>query len=57
VAGTQKGACFVDSLSYTVMAFTYHSNNSAYPEMEIEKPTVIGARKLGILYLTYVLMK
>jgi len=46
----------MDSLSHTVKLlvfrnynFTFHSNNSAYPEMEIEKPTSTGERKLGTL--------
>jgi len=44
----------MDSLSHTVMPFRnynfiFNSNNSAYPEMEIEKLTGIGERKLGTL--------
>jgi len=44
----------MDSLSHTLKLFrnynfTFHSNNSAYPETEIEKPTSIGQRKLGTL--------
>jgi hypothetical protein len=29
--------------------FTLHSTNSAYPEMEIENPIIIGERKVGTL--------
>jgi len=44
----------MDSLSHSVNLFrnynvTFHSNNSVYPEMEIEKPTSNGERKLGTL--------